>query len=677
MTEGVQGFRRGRFVWLAASAGALLTAAAAAPAMAQPVAQPGGPAAEAPGAGVLRRNTISVDGQDRDYYYYVPASADRFGFNQVVYALHDDGETAQRFAQQSGWTRAADAGGFVVVFPEALQKTWGPSAGGEDAYIEAVRAHAITHMSLPGPGGGAMGAAMGGPPPDEGAGPRRGGEGEGAGAGPRRDGGAEGGAGEGPRRGGMMRIRTWAPFQYLTGVGAGASLAQSVAMNHPGLFAAVATVNGGAFDEAYAKGQEPAEGAYLHVWPGKALTPISRQQKQDVPVAVWLIGAGPADSRQADYWRHADRAGPTGASETFGGYSTTVYAAPGNPAQEVRVTALPAGARFDDNLASTIWDDFFAHVARWTSSPNGDLGRMLTKAEVAKRFDLRTVQVGDLPYTYYVKTPPAFRDGAAPLPVVISAHGFGFPAWMYLSQIKMHEVGDKEGFITVYLQGRQNAWSFDDPEGPDSQYIQKVVADVEANYRADPRRVYMQGFSIGSGLTYMMGLTHPQIFAAVSPNSGIGPMPKAVEERIGEIEAKGDARMPLMLVYGTADHGGTVDGEIPAKGVLQGALDEVKAYDHIATPDTARPFHSPTGPSYDILVPRGAHAPGGVDARYPQGRFQTYDYASDERPPRDLLKFVWVLDLTHGGDPRQAQLEWDYFKHWRRNADGSLAWSPN
>jgi hypothetical protein len=133
--------------------------------------------------------------------------------------------------------------------------------------------------------------------------------------------------------------------------------------------------------------------------------------------------------------------------------------------------------------------------------------------------------------------------------------------------------------------------------------------------------------------------------------------------------------MPMMLVYGTADRGGTIDGELPAKGILQGALDEVKAYNHIATADGSQPFHSPAGPDYRVLVPGGALTGEAVDARYPQGRFRTWTYQSADKTPQDLLKFVWVLDLTHGGDPREAQTEWDYFKHWRRNPDGSLAYS--
>src|SRR5437879_5827825 len=66
------------------------------------IAQPAGPAAaiQPAGVGELRRNMVSVDGQDRAYFYYAPASVDRAGFNPVVYALHDDGQTAAEFAEQ-------------------------------------------------------------------------------------------------------------------------------------------------------------------------------------------------------------------------------------------------------------------------------------------------------------------------------------------------------------------------------------------------------------------------------------------------------------------------------------------------------------------------------------------------------------------------------------------------
>lgn len=465
---------------------------------------------------------------------------------------------------------------------------------------------------------------------------------------------------------------TWFPYQYLTGMGAGGRIAQEFAINHPGIYAAVASFDATPFDAAYAKGNEPAQG-YFQQMRMKNAPPVWKQLKKDVPVAVWLFNSssGAAEQRLADYWKHADRVAAAAPQTAIAGFDTTVYHNPANAAQQVRVSTVPASAKFDESTAAAIWGDFFAHVARWTSSPNGDLGSALTQAEVNSLFEVRTLNIDGKPYKYYLKRPPGYQNGQS-LPLVISAHGFGYPAWRYLSQIKMHEVGDREGFLTAYIQGPGPAWDLSSPDSSDTRFIEKVVADVEAKDNADPRRIYMQGFSLGSGMSYIMGITHPDLFAAVSPNSGIGPMSKETEARIAELKAKSDVRIPMIMVYGNVDTGGSTDGKIPAQGVIRGAFDEVKAYDHITTPDRTELYHSAYSDPYEVLVPGATLVRGGVDQRYPKGRFGIYRYHSDDAKPLDLFSFVWVEDLAHGGDPRQAQLEWDYFKQWQRNADGSL-----
>jgi poly(3-hydroxybutyrate) depolymerase len=312
-------------------------------------------------------------------------------------------------------------------------------------------------------------------------------------------------------------------------------------------------------------------------------------------------------------------------------------------------------------------------VARWPDTPNGDIGRLLTRDEVQQQFTTRTLDVDGQTYTYYLSLPPNWHKGSKLL-LVLAEHGGGFPAWLYLSQIKMHEVGQKEDFMTAYVQAQGYAWHFVDPEGPDSRFIQKAIADVETNFRADSHRIYMQGFSLGSGMSYMMGITHPQLFAAISPNSGIGPMSSAVEASVAAIKAKSDIRMPVIIPYGVADHGGSIDGQIPADiGVLRPAFDEWKGFNHISTPDRVEPYDSPSSPPYNILVPGGKLVRAAFDERYPDGRFKIYEYYSDDPKPLNLFDFAWIEDMAHGQDPREAQLEWDYFKHWRRNSDGSLS----
>ena len=649
-----------------------LLGAAAAPARAQQ-----------PSDSDLVRGTAHVGGRDRPYYYYVPEKIDRHGFNQIVFVLHDDGQSAPDFARQSGWIQLADANGFAVVFPETSPPqrgveapadqapfAWAPNTGGEDEYLKAVYDDAVGHMQLPGadPEAGADPASQG----FQGAGAPGGHRGPG---GRRR--GARAGEGGGAGGGGFMatRVRTWFPFQYIVGVGQGARVAQAFVMNHPGIFAAMATLNGGPYNLAYASGDEPSQAYDQYMRAGKSAIPHWRQLKKDVPVATWLFSTGTDDhgvQRQALYWEHADHTG-AGTDETVAGLQTTVYRDGGNPANEVRTTVLPDGASFNERLAAAIWYQFFSHVARWTSSPNGTLGRLLTPAEVAQQFQVRTLNVNGKDYVYYLNVPPAYHPGAS-LPLVLCAHGFGFPAWEYLSQLRMQDVGQKAGFLTVYLQGQDDGWNFQNPDGEDAQYVQQVIADVESHFGADPTRIYMQGFSFGSGLTYMMGIAHPQLFAAVSPNSGIGGMPPAVEQRMAD-NKRMNLEIPMMIVYGDVDNGGSADGLIPAQGVLRVAIDEMKSMDHISTPDRVERYDSDTTAPYDILVPGGKLVHTAFDRRYPQGRLLDYEYTSDDSPARNLFDFVWVTDMAHAQDPREAQLEWDYFKHWRRNSDGTLTYS--
>ncbi|MDB5459755.1 MAG: Poly(3-hydroxybutyrate) depolymerase-like protein, partial [Caulobacteraceae bacterium] len=184
--------------------------------------------------------------------------------------------------------------------------------------------------------------------------------------------------------------------------------------------------------------------------------------------------------------------------------------------------------------------------------------------------------------------------------------------------------------------------------------------------------VYMQGFSFGSGMTLMTGLTHPQLFAAISPNNGIGDYSKEVMSWLGDLKAKSDVRMPTMVVYGDVDTGGSPDALIPADGVLRHAIDYQRTYNHLSAKDRTERYDSPFTAPYDVLAPGGKLVRAGFDARYPQGRFKIYEYMSADPKPLNLFKLVWVTDLSHGGDAREAQLEWDYFKQWRRNPDGSL-----
>jgi poly(3-hydroxybutyrate) depolymerase len=594
----------------------------------------------------LRRVQFSVGGgmhaANRSFAYYVSSKANHDGYNQLVYALHDDGQTPEQFAQSSGWIKLAEDNGFVVIFPEPANKAWSPFSHDEDEYLHLVQQVTLNRLTAdPGPG--------------ETAPPRRG-EGGAAGAGAR-----------------PIPIGSWQPWQYFTGVGSGARVAQEYAMNHPGLVAAVATLDAVVYPASFARGDQVSQGELQNQLGLKTNLPRYRPLKKDVPVPAWLFTAGapnPAQAKLVDYWKHADAVAAAPRPETIGGFQTAIYTSPQNTAQQVRVTVAPAGARYDPAMTAAIWG-YFGHLARYTSSPEGEVGTMLTLPEVRQQFEERHVKVGDRDYLYWVKTPSSYAKGKS-MPLVIGLHGHGFPAWMYLSQIKMHEVGEKEGFITVYLNAPQNAWRLDRPDNEDSQAVAQLIDDMAANYGVDRTRVYLQGFSNGSGRTFINGVAHPQLFAAVSPNSGLGDWDPTILQRIDQLKAQG-LHIPMIVFYGSQDRQTTTDGLIPAKGVLRNVIDIVKSYDGITTPDRTQPYLSANAPPYDILVPGGKLTSSGVAAGYPKGRFQRYDYATPDGKP--MFSFVWVLDLPHGQTRGEAQMEWDFFKHWKRNPDGSVTYT--
>jgi poly(3-hydroxybutyrate) depolymerase len=602
----------------------------------------GGLAAQPAHAQELRRVQISVGGgmhaANRPFAYYASSKANRAGYNLLVYALHDDGQTLEQFAQTSGWIKLAEDNGFVVIFPEAANKTWSPFSNDEDEYLHQVQQTTLTRLTAdPAPGEALPHWPGGGDPP-------------------------------------QVRLGSWQPWQYFTGAGAGARVAMEYAMNHPGLVTAVATLNGVVYPASFARGEEVSQGEFENQLGLKTNLPLYRPLKKDVKVPAWLFTAGapnPVQTKLIDYFKHSDAVAAAGQSQTVDGFPTAVYADPRNPSQQVRVTDAPAGAQYDLAMTSAMWR-FFSHLARFTSSPDGQIGAMLTLPEVRQQFEERHARVGDRDYPYWVKTPSSYAKGKS-LPLVIALHGGEYPAWMYLSQIKMHEVGEKEGFITVYLNAQRNAWQLDRPDSEDSAAITQVIDEMAANYGIDRTRVYLQGFSLGSGQTFIMGVAHPKLFAAVSPNSGFGNWDPTVLQRIDQLKAQG-LHIPMIVIYGSQDRQSTTDGLIPAQGVLRNVIDIVKSYDGITTSDRTEPFQSPHAPPNDILVPGGKLNPTGMTTGYPKGRFQRYDYTTPDGKP--MFSFVWVVDLPHGQAPGEAQMEWDFFKVWKRNPDGSVTYAP-
>ena len=79
---------------------------------------------ERPSAGDDRR-TLDLGGETRWYVLHVPESASKGrGTVPLVLMLHGGGGRADRIDEQTGWADLADREGFVVAFPQAVERRW-------------------------------------------------------------------------------------------------------------------------------------------------------------------------------------------------------------------------------------------------------------------------------------------------------------------------------------------------------------------------------------------------------------------------------------------------------------------------------------------------------------------------------------------------------------------------
>lgn len=127
----------------------------------------------------------------------------------------------------------------------------------------------------------------------------------------------------------------------------------------------------------------------------------------------------------------------------------------------------------------------------------------------------------------YVLYVPRNYDRAKPAPLVISLHGalLGPAAQMGMSQ--WNRVADKHGFIVVYPSGLTSGvglasgtlpvWPME-PEAvlkADVTFISDLIDKLEAGYNIDPARIYVNGFSNGGGMAFVLSCTLSQRIAAV------------------------------------------------------------------------------------------------------------------------------------------------------------------
>ena len=233
----------------------------------------------------------------------------------------------------------------------------------------------------------------------------------------------------------------------------------------------------------------------------------------------------------------------------------------------IRVENLePAATRLKARLAEASNPTAAYAITLYTNAENGkanphrtDFAKAFADAntlldEAAKGRDPFANKTGDLkkaylsavdqtlqPYRLFI---PTSYDPKKPAPLVITLHGMGgdensmFDGYGATGTLKKE--AEKRGFILASPKGREPASMY---RGTGETDVLDVLAEVQRDYKIDPRRIYMMGHSMGGYGTWSIAMAHPEKFAALGPIAGGGD-PRGMEKIKG---------IPHFVVHGDND----------------------------------------------------------------------------------------------------------------------------
>lgn len=194
----------------------------------------------------------------------------------------------------------------------------------------------------------------------------------------------------------------------------------------------------------------------------------------------------------------------------------------------------------------------------------------------------QTIQVGDLT-RYYLMYVPEPYDPQTPLPLVFGIHGLDMNnVWAAHDEsgLRLIEATDDQALL-VYPQGIQadgqsllpsteSQWGDADSNwgGPppnanmtrlaaDLAYFDAIIEFVTENYCVDMKRVFSVGFSQGGFMTNALGCERADLFRALAPVAGWGPLgvtPECSSASAAHavIQTQGDTDMTVTPALGEA-----------------------------------------------------------------------------------------------------------------------------
>lgn len=144
------------------------------------------------------------------------------------------------------------------------------------------------------------------------------------------------------------------------------------------------------------------------------------------------------------------------------------------------------------------------------------------------------VNVDGITRTWLLNLPPNYYDTSG-LPLVIALHGFGGSATEMEHDYGITDKANAAGFIVVYPNGVRNpggyfhltSWNAgnccyyaQEENIDDVHFISTLIDQLIANYKIDPKKVYVAGMSNGAMMAYTLADKLSTKIAAITAVSG-------------------------------------------------------------------------------------------------------------------------------------------------------------
>jgi poly(3-hydroxybutyrate) depolymerase len=264
----------------------------------------------------------------------------------------------------------------------------------------------------------------------------------------------------------------------------------------------------------------------------------------------------------------------------------------------------------------------------------------------------------DYKYTYFTWAPTKAAEGGAKRPAIMLFHG-GNNSALYIAQTSdWLRVALENNMVVISVQhsGVQDETGAEIPAATATE-IKKLLdylITVEG-LNIDPTKVYASGFSMGSMMTASLAKEYPTSFAGFGPCNPAGPM------------ESGGVVAPVFAVGGMTDP--------LAKPTLPRSLGatnvQISLTNNGGTPD-------PTVVPEDNKTWKDSIFGYAADSTQTETRdacvYTINSYKSTDGNVYTM--YASVTNMSHETLPYTSWFQWEFLKHFSRNADGSITYTP-